>query len=106
MHRFAMAASHRTHLSVAKHNAECEVRDCEEQLRVRRRNLRNVIADLRDADRGLDDLWESVLRPVDDAPDSGARRLHPASYEFEDTDSTSSDDSASGHEKSERSKLH
>jgi hypothetical protein len=65
MHRFSMAASHRAQLSIAKHNAEVGVRDCEQQLQVRHRQLHDVIAGLRMADRALDELWQSVFNEAD-----------------------------------------
>ena len=64
MGRFAAAAKQRTNITLAKHNAECRVRECEAQLRMRRGELQDVVVGLQSIDRAIEDLWESVLDPT------------------------------------------
>ena len=60
MGRFAAAAKQRTNITLAKHNAECRVRECEAQLRMRRGELQDVVVGLQSIDRAIEDLWEEA----------------------------------------------
>ena len=93
MHRFAVAASRKAHLSVAKHNAEYEVRHCAQKLQVKQGQLQDVITSLRTADKNLDNLWESALNSNNGAGGTHDS-LHPVGTEVDDAGSTGSNDSA------------
>lgn len=70
MASFTSAASNRARISIAKHNAQCCVRECEKVLQMRREELYNLTAGLVNADRVIMEMWEAAVHPSDTPDDT------------------------------------
>jgi hypothetical protein len=89
MASFNSAASNRARISIAKHNAQCYVREYERDLQTRREELYNLTVGLANADRVITEMWEAAVRPSTTPDDTGSS---DAVYDdAESTDSEASD---------------